>query len=253
MLFEQGFGSRRDCRIRILGGQVVLDGQVLDDPDEPLPEADESQSETPSERWLVVEGRPWPVRPQAVVMLHKPVGTECSLKPRHHPSVMSLLHPVLRQRGVQPVGRLDEDTTGLLLLTDDGELNHRLTSPKWHAPKVYRVTCRHPVDAAALQRLLEGVVLDDDPEPVRALAVEPTLGDDRVIDLTLGEGRYHQVKRMLAAVSNRVEALHRTHMAGLALPADLPVGHWRWLALEEETLLRSLHKVRGLGESSQKG
>ena len=206
---------------------------MVDDPDERLDTAS---------LVLNVDGRDWPWRDKAVVVLNKPAGYECSLKPRHHPSVMMLLPAPLRLRGVQPVGRLDEDTTGLLLLTDDGELNHRLTSPKWHAPKVYRVHCRHEVDEAARLRLMAGVVLDDDPAPVKALAVEAS-SDPRVILLTLGEGRYHQVKRMMAAVSNRVEALHRCGMGPLTLDeGEVPVGKWRWLSTDEEAALRALRK-----------
>jgi 16S rRNA pseudouridine516 synthase len=160
-------------------------------------------------------------------MLHKPAGYECSQKPRHHPSVLTLLPPPLRTRGVQPVGRLDEDTTGLLLLTDDGTLIHRLTSPKHHVPKVYEATAKHELTDEQLQRLLDGVVLDDDPQPVRALAAERVAPQH--LRLTLAEGRYHQVKRMLAAVGNRCEALHRSRFGRLVLPADLAPGGWRWV------------------------
>jgi len=160
-------------------------------------------------------------------MLHKPAGYECSQKPKHHPSVLTLLPPPLRQRGLQPIGRLDEDTTGLLLLTDDGKLIHKLTSPKHHVPKVYEVTCKHPLAADAVPRLLAGVVLDDDPAPVAAAACEAV--DETHLRLTLTEGKYHQVKRMVAAVGNRVEALHRSRFGPLALPADLAPGQWCWI------------------------
>ena len=188
---------------------------------------------------FVVDGREWPYRERAVVMLNKPSGYECSLKPRHHPSVMSLLPTPLRLRGLQPIGRLDEDTTGLLLLTDDGELNHRLTSPKWHANKVYHVSCKHELADDVTARLLAGVVLDDDPQAVRALAVEPLRGENGpAMRLTIGEGRYHQVKRMVAAVGNRVEALHRLQMGTLELEPSLEPGQWRWLTPQEEAALR---------------
>jgi 16S rRNA pseudouridine516 synthase len=230
-----------------------MGGVVVDEPEASLGELFAVDSEkTRFEGSLEVDGREWPLREHAVIMLHKPRGYECSLKPRHHPSVMSLLASPLRLRGVQPVGRLDEDTTGLLLLTDDGELNHRLTSPKWHAHKIYEVGCKHPVAADAPARLLQGVVLDDDPQPAKALAVEvmeareagnapasDAQGALHPVRLTIGEGRYHQVKRMIAAVGNRVEALHRTHMGGLALDPALPVGHWRWLTPGEEAVLRA--------------
>lgn len=217
ILFSQGFGSRRECLARIASGQVQRDGRVLDDPHEEL--ATEGLE-------LEVEGQAWAYHDKALVMLHKPAGYECSQRPRHHPGVMSLLPVPLRTRGVQPVGRLDEDTTGLLLLTDDGALLHRLTSPRHHVPKVYEVTTRHAVDDTQLRRLLDGVVLDDSPQPVRAVAARQQSG--RQLSLTLTDGRYHQVKRMLAAVGNRVEALHRSRVGGLALPADLPAGGWCW-------------------------
>ena len=217
ILFTQGFGTRRECVARVCHGEVTIDGGVHDDPDEDL---------DTSGLVFTVGGRDWPFRDKALVMLHKPVAYECSMKPRHHPSVMSLLPAPLRTRGLQPVGRLDQDTTGLLLLTDDGALIHRLTSPKRHVPKTYEIVARHPVHAAQIQSLQEGVVLDDDPAPVRAQAVEQT--GERTLRLTLTEGRYHQVKRMVAAVGNRVDALNRCRVGALDLPADLAPGQWRW-------------------------
>jgi 16S rRNA pseudouridine516 synthase len=171
-------------------------------------------------------------------MLHKPAGTECSQKPSTYPSIYTLLPSPLRLRpqkaavqGVQAVGRLDQDTTGMLLLTDDGKFIHRMSSPKHHVPKVYEVTVKHPLDEKQVGKLLSGVVLDDDPKPVRAAACE-AVGEFH-LRLTLTEGKYHQVKRMVAAVSNRVEALHRSSIGGVALPADLPPGGWRWLTADE--------------------
>jgi len=191
-----------------------------------------------------VQGVPWVYQAKAYVMLHKPVGTECSQKPSTYPSIYTLLPPPLRQRptkgavqGVQAVGRLDQDTTGLLLLTDDGAFIHRMASPRHHVPKVYEVVTRHPVDERQVQRLLDGVVLDDDPKPVRAAACEAT--GECVLSLTLTEGKYHQVKRMLAAVGNRVEALHRSRIGGLALPPDLAPGQWRWLGANDLQALRA--------------
>ena len=217
-LHSQGFGARRACEGLVLAGLVRIAGRVCEDPFE---EVDTNGLV------LEVEGRPWPFHARALVMLHKPAGYECSTRPRHHPSVLSLLPAPLRLRGVQPVGRLDEDTTGLLLLTDDGPLIHRLTSPKHHVPKVYEVRTRHPVDASVAERLCAGVVLDDDPAPVRAAACEAT--GTHALRLTLTEGRYHQVKRMVAAVGNRVEALHRSAFGALTLPEDLAPRQWRWL------------------------
>jgi 16S rRNA pseudouridine516 synthase len=226
ILFSQGFGTRRHCAALIADGQVEVGGVSQDDP--------QARLETDG---LVfnVQGQPWPYHANAVVMLHKPAGYECSAKPRHHPGVLALLPAPLRERGVQSVGRLDADTTGLLLLTDDGALIHRLTSPKHHVAKVYEVTCKHPLAADTVARLLAGVVLDDDPEPVRAIACEQTA--ESLLRMSLTEGRYHQVKRMVAAVGNRVEALHRSAVGGLALPASLAPGQWRWLGAADRERL----------------
>jgi 16S rRNA pseudouridine516 synthase len=146
--------------------------------------------------------------------------------------VLSLLPPPLRTRGVQPVGRLDADTSGLLLLTDDGALAHRLIHPRRHVPKVYEVSLKHPLTPEAVERLLAGVVLRDDPAPTRAAACEAT--SERSLRLTLTEGRYHQVKRMVAAIGNRVEALHRSGFGALRLPANLAPGQWRWVERAED-------------------
>jgi 16S rRNA pseudouridine516 synthase len=218
VLFSQGFGTRRECDALIRAGRVRLDGRVIDDPDRAVETAG-----------LVfnVDGGDWPYRLPALLALNKPAGYECSQRPSHHPSVLSLLPLPLRTRGVQPIGRLDADTTGLLLLTDDGALIHRLTSPKRHVPKVYEARCAEPVTPLLLQRLLAGVVLRDDPQPVRAQQARAI--DLHTLELTLTEGRYHQVKRMVAAAGNHVVALHRSRFGALALPADLAPGQWRWL------------------------
>ncbi|SEK35976.1 16S rRNA pseudouridine516 synthase [Roseateles sp. YR242] len=223
ILFTQGFGTRRHCAGLIRHGLVSVEGRVIEDADEAF-----------LTEGLVfeVEGRAWPFHEKALILLYKPAGYECSRKPSHHPSVFSLLPAPLRERDMQPVGRLDEDTTGLLLLTDDGPLQHKLTSPKYHVPKVYEATCKAPVDEAQLRQLMEGVLLEErDPrlaaEPVRA-AQARMLPDGR-LELTLTEGRYHQAKRMVAAVGNRVLALHRRAIGQLSLPTDLSSGGWLWL------------------------
>lgn len=219
LVFSQGFGTRRECEALIARGKVAIAGQVVRDP-----------RATPSLDGLVltVDGVAWPYHARALVLLHKPLGYECSQKPTAHRSVLELLPEPLRRRGVQPIGRLDQDTTGVLLLTDDGQLLHKLTSPKRHVAKVYEVAVADPIDPAALDQLRDGVVLNDDPEPVRAAAAEAV--GTHALRLTLTEGKYHQVKRMLAAVGNRVTALHRSRFGAITLPADLAPGQWQWLA-----------------------
>ena len=226
ILFSQGFGTRRDCSALVQRGDVAVAGR-------PVVDADDDFAEIALH--FTVQGRAWQYHATALVLLHKPAGYECSQKPRHHPSVLSLLPAPLRTRGAQPVGRLDEDTTGLLLLTDDGQLIHRLTSPRHHVPKVYEVVCKHPVTDAQLASLLAGVVLDDDPLPVRAAAAERT--GERTLRMTLTEGKYHQVKLMIAAAGNRVEMLHRSAFGQLTLADTLAPGQWRWVSAAERTAL----------------
>ncbi len=233
ILFSQGFGTRRVCAGLVEQGFVTVQGD---------PCADPYADFEPAGLRFSVQGRDWVFHEKAYLALHKPAGYECSQKPGAWPSVYTLLPAPLRQRpqrqgqpGVQAIGRLDQDTTGLLLLSDDGAFIHRMGSPRRHVPKVYQITARHPLDAAMVRRLLEGVVLDDDPRPVRAAACEVT--GEHGLRLTLTEGKYHQVKRMVAAVGNRVEQLHRSRIGGFELPPDLRPGQWRWLGAEELALL----------------
>ncbi|MEF9996048.1 MAG: 16S rRNA pseudouridine(516) synthase [Burkholderiaceae bacterium] len=218
ILFSQGFGTRRECASLIRHGAVEVEGAVVEDP---WAEYD------PAGFTFHFKGEPWSYHEKALIVLNKPAGYECSQKPRNHPSIMTLLPPPLRTRGIQPVGRLDQDTTGLLLLTDDGALIHRLTHPKRHMTKVYEATTADEVTPASIAKLLTGVVLDDDPAPVHAVACEAT--GSHSLRMTLTEGRYHQVKRMIAAVGNRVELLHRSAFGALTLPADLKPGEWAWI------------------------
>jgi 16S rRNA pseudouridine516 synthase len=218
VLFSQGMGARRECEGLIVSGHVTLNDRVCDDPFFEV---------EPEGLVFGVRGQLWPYHAKALLVLNKPAGYECSQKPKHHASVYSLLPAPLRRRDVQAVGRLDEDTTGLLLFTDDGALIHRLTSPKHHVAKVYELGCKHPVDDKQVARLLGGVTLLDDAAALRAAACEIT--GPCSLRLTLLEGKYHQVKRMLAAVGNRVETLHRSAFGALTLPADLAPGQWRWL------------------------
>ncbi len=240
LLFTQGFGTRRICQGLIQQGrvQICIQGQwsALQDPD---------QSVLPvSGMSFRVMGTDWVYQDKAYIVLHKPAGTECSQKPGRWPSVYSLLPAPLRQRptagavlGVQAVGRLDQDTTGLLLLSDDGAFIHRMASPKHHVPKVYQVRTAQALNPAVIDELLKGVHLHQEPKPVRASAA--ILTGPHTLDLTLTEGKYHQVKRMLAAVGHEVVQLHRCRMGHLDLPTDLAPGQWRWLTPAELALVAS--------------
>ncbi len=240
ILFSQGFGTRRICAGLIQQGLVQIDlGQGLVGCQDALFDVEVREGLMYS-----VQGVLWPYHAKAYVLLHKPAGYECSHKPSAWPSLYTLLPPALRQRpqksavqGVQAVGRLDQDTTGMLVLTDDGPLIHRMSSPKHHVPKVYEVTTEDALDDKQVQRLLEGVVLDDSPKPVKASACVAVA--EHHLRLTLTEGKYHQVKRMLAAVGNKVIGLHRSQIGAMPLPADLAPGQWRWITDDELRLLSS--------------
>jgi len=225
-LQSQGFGSRKGCTARVRAGAVEVNGVVCVDPEAEV---------DPAGLELTLDGVTWTYREKAYVLMHKPVGHECSHHPSHHPSVFALLPPPLLQRGVQCVGRLDQDTTGLLLFSDDGQFIHRMISPKKGVAKVYRAVCADPVSDAMLAALRSGVQLNDEPAPIAALACESL--DAHTLRLTLAEGKYHQVKRMIAATGNRVDSLHREAIGNYYLPATLPPGAWCWLEADDLTRL----------------
>jgi 16S rRNA pseudouridine516 synthase len=227
LLQQQGFGSRKECRKLIEYGLVVLNGETEYDW-----RRDVQRQAIQS---LYIDDTPWALLPEPFyLLLHKPAGYETSHKPLHHPSVYRLLPPQMVNLGVSAVGRLDVDTTGLLLFSTDGQFVHALTSPKKDVPKHYRVTTKHPVSAELLARLREGVLLHDEQETLAADSAEQV--GEYLLDMAITQGKYHQVKRMVAAAGNRVEQLHRLALGSLAL-GDLPEGQWRLLSDEERTQL----------------
>ena len=234
ILYSQGFGTRRICAGLVQQGYVQVDlGRGLATCDDATYDVIVQEAMPFS-----VQGVSWPYHAKAYVLLHKPAGYECSHKPSAWPSLYTLLPAPLRLRpqksavqGVQAVGRLDQDTTGMLVLTDDGPLIHRMSSPRHHVAKVYEVTTAEPLTDKQVQRLLEGVVLDDSPKPVKAAACIAV--SQNHMRLTLTEGKYHQVKRMLIAVGNAVAGLHRSQIGAMELPQDLAPGQWRWITADE--------------------
>lgn len=246
ILFSQGFGTRRVCTGLVQQGWVRVGEERVrcGDPLAPF-------EEIGFVFW--VQDQRWEYHRLAYLLVNKPSGYECSQKPSTYPSVYTLLPGPLRERGggaaagVQAVGRLDQDTTGLLLMSDDGKFIHRLTSPRHHVPKVYEAQVKHPLTPDQVQRLLDGVVLDDNPKPVRAQACSAVA--EHHLRLTLTEGKYHQVKRMVAAVGNRVEGLHRSAIGSLGLDGDLPEGQWRWLTANEVAALTQKMPVAPLANA----
>lgn len=207
--------TRSQARQLISRGAVRVDGHVRARANQKLTDEtvylDDAPLSLPGERYL---------------MLNKPTGVICSTDDPGHRTVLDLVPGDLR-RDLHSAGRLDLDTTGLVLLTSDGRWSHRITSPNTHCPKRYRVGTAAPLTDKALNQLRAGVVLRDDPVPTRTAEVEPV--DDTTFYLTISEGRYHQVKRMLAAVGNRVVTLHRDRIGTLQLDGTLVPGNWRHL------------------------
>ncbi|MBC7756633.1 MAG: pseudouridine synthase [Bdellovibrio sp.] len=228
ILSKQGFGTRKQCRIMIINEEITVNGALCGDPDTTF---------SPENLSFTVKGEAWDYKEKSYLMMHKPSNYECSHKTQHHPTIYSLLPHPLVVRDVQCIGRLDEDTTGLILISDDGQFIHRMSSPKHKVPKVYEVTCKHVMSDEQIAHILKGVKLIDEPAPIAALACERI--SDNVIHMTLSEGKYHQVKRMVAAISNRVEGLKRIQIGALKLPDDLKVGEWRWLSDNDMNNLRS--------------
>jgi 16S rRNA pseudouridine516 synthase len=234
ILYTQGFGSRRLCAGLIENQQVAVAGEVV---------LEQSEAFDPTNLEFVVDGVTWPFQERAYLMLYKPAGHECSHKPSQWPSVYRLLPDPLRQRpvrggqdGVQAVGRLDQDTTGLLLFSDDGQFIHKMNSPKHHVPKIYRIVTAEDVSSDQVEQLVSGVSLHEENTQVRAAACRQT--GERELTLTLTEGKYHQVKRMVAAAGNHVQGLHREQIGGLRLEPEMQAGQWRWLSADDIALAR---------------
>lgn len=184
---------------------------------------------------VLLDGEPLVLPGERYLMLHKPAGVVSSTSDRDGTSVLQLLPPAMR-RELHIAGRLDADTTGLLLLSSDGQWTHRITSPRLHCSKVYLVTTARPLNDAMLAELRAGVLLRGEDRPTLPAHAEQV--SENQLRLTISEGRYHQVKRMLAAVGNHVQALHREQIGALKLDPDLPPGSYRELTEEEVNLFR---------------
>lgn len=219
-LQAQGWGSRKLCQTLIRQNRVQINGEIIRD-ENAIITPDEVQTLHIDDEDVVVIPLP-----HYYILLNKPKDYETSHKPRDYPSVFSLLPDHLRATDIQAIGRLDADTTGVLLLTNDGQFNHKMTSPKHEISKIYHVTLKHAVNDDFCDILLQGVLLHDDNEAVAAQAA--ALVSPHELRLTIAEGKYHQVKRMVAAAGNRVVALHRVQF-GEWDTQDLAAGEWRFV------------------------
>ena len=225
ILQSQGFGSRNECLRLIKGKHVQIDERLLVNPTEELDIA--------AIRYINIDGTAWPFFHKLYLALNKPSGYECSQQPTHHPSVFELFPPQFIKRGLQSAGRLDWDTEGLLLFTDDGPCIHALTSPRKHVPKTYRASTERPVTDEFVEKLKTGLILRDESEPVKALGCKKT--GDQEVELSIDEGKYHQVRRMIAAAGNHCTRLERIAIGSLTL-SDLQLARGQWCYLSVEQL-----------------
>ena len=223
LLANMGYGSRREMQMLARNGRIALDGA-------PLHEIDQRVAVTPEfAARITLDGEPLDPLPGLALMLHKPVGVTCSHK-EAGPLVYSLLPERWRRRDpvISSVGRLDKETSGLLLLTDDGAWLHRVISPKRHVAKRYLATLDRPLRGDEAKVFASGeMMLDGETKPL--LPAQLDIISEREAALTLTEGRYHQVRRMFAAVGNHVVALHRASVGDLSLSNDLAPGQYRVL------------------------
>lgn len=217
-----GAASRKEAASAIRRGEVLVNGAAVRDPAVKL---DEQTAQ------VIFRGTILKYSTYAYVMLNKPRGYVSATEDRHLPYVLSLLSPEHQRRGLFPVGRLDRDTVGLLLMTDDGETAHRLLSPRRGVEKIYRFTCKEPISDEDVARFREGMTIDGG-ELCRPAKLSPD-ADRRSGEVTLTEGKYHEVKRMFEAVGNRILTLERISFGGIKLDPLLARGEWRELTSEE--------------------
>ena len=226
VLAGTGRWSRREVKELVRQGRVRVDGQTARTAEEKV---------DPEASAITVDGQPVETERFTYVILHKPAGVLSATEDSRQQTVLDLLPGELRRRGLSPVGRLDKDTEGLLLLTDDGELAHRLLSPKYHVDKRYFARVDGPLDQADVDAFAAGMTLGDGLMCLPA-GLEPLAEGTCIV--TLREGKFHQVKRMLAARGAPVLYLKRLSMGPLTLDAELPIGGWRELTAEETASLR---------------
>ena len=227
LLSSLGYGSRNEMARLGKAGGIVLDGVDLTDVSKRIPVTPDLPSR------MEVDGEPLDPPQGVVILLHKPLGMTCS-----HKEDGALVYDVLPDRwrrrdpAISTIGRLDKETSGLLLMTDDGDLLHRVISPKKHVAKVYRATLARPLAGTEGALFASGeLMLEGDDKPLKPALLDVISPTEARVSVT--EGRYHMVRRIFAAVGNHVEALHRERLGGLALPDDLAPGEWRLLGQAE--------------------
>lgn len=226
LLSHNGYGSRKEVKQLIRSGWVSVNGAIVRSDDLHI-------DENLDDIW--VDDQSVSLVTHQTFILHKPQNTICSQERSLYPSILDLIQEPLLPH-TQPVGRLDVDTEGLILVTSDGQLAHRLLSPKHHVAKIYRVTLAKALDPKWIPELTSGITID---KGERCLPCEVTVLKPDLIELTLFEGKYHQVKRMMQACGNEVIHLVRIQFGPLRLTEDLPLGHYRSLTIDEIETLKS--------------
>ena len=218
--------TRTEARKAIAAGRVQVNGQAARD-----------QGMQVEPRDVTVDGRPVEVPGEIYLMIHKPAGVVTATEDRALPTVSDLLPESVRRRGPGPVGRLDRDVTGLVLMTTNGQLAHRLISPKWKAEKVYRARCEGELTEADVEAFASGMALSDFVALPAKLEILSAGGGESLADVVLTEGKFHQVKRMFAAVGHPLIGLKRLRIGPIALDESLAPGEWRMLTAEEAAAL----------------
>ena len=220
IIASQGLYSRSDVKYLVAKRRVAIDGEIV---------KSTSQKADPEKNSITIDGKVLNVKKQIYLMLHKPMGYVSATEDKEHRTVLALVPQEYKGRNLFPAGRLDKDTTGLMVITDDGVLAHNILSPKKHVQKVYHVTLDIPVTEEMQEGFAAGVVLNDGVCKEAQLVIT----GEYTAQVTLKEGRYHQIKRMFGCFGAKVVKLHRAAMGNLWLPADLPEGECRELTEQE--------------------
>lgn len=231
LLAGAGTLSRKDVKELVRAKRIALNGKTVTDAGQKADIACDT---------ICVDGKPIVLKKHIYIMLHKPAGVVSASNSDHEKTVVDFVPDSLRRGGLFPAGRLDKDTTGFVLITDDGDFAHRILSPKNHIEKTYLVTLESPLADADVAVLERGLLLRDGTQFLPA-SVEIISQDKMQAQIKICEGKYHQIKRMFSAVGNRVTALHRTHMGALALDTSLAAGTCRELTQAE--LQKILQKI----------
>lgn len=232
--------TRSEAKKAVIAGRVTVDGAVVRDP---AAQADPCR--------VQVDGAAVRSPGEIYIMLNKPAGVITATEDGRLPTVVDLIPPELRRRGPGPVGRLDRDVTGLVLLTTDGHLAHRLISPKWKAEKRYRARCEGRLTEADAKAFAAGILLSDFTARPAKLEILEAGDGFSLADVTLTEGKFHQVKRMFAAVGHPLAALCRLQIGPLTLDEALAPGEWRMLTDEEIKALKTQCKMSEERESEE--